>query len=313
MQYRQLGDSGLYLSAIALGGWINFESKIEEEEARRIVRTAYDGGVNFFDLADSYGYGEAERWMGNMLAEFPRHTLVISSKVFFPMSDDPNDRGLSRKHIMESIDRSLERLGTDYLDVYFCHRADPDTPLTETIRAMDDLIHQGKVLYWGTSEWDPALIEETVRICRANGCTPPRAEQPQYSMLHRENVEHNVLPVTREHGIGLVTYSPLAMGMLTGKYDEGIPEDSRFATEPWSKERLLTDANVERVRQLALVAGELGISRAQLALAWLLREPGVSSVLTGATKARQIEENLEAAGIELTGDVLAQIDRILAG
>ncbi len=312
MEYRHLGDSGLKVSTIALGGWINFESKIPEDEARQIIRTAYEGGVNFYDLADVYGYGQAERWMGAMLAEYPRHTLVISSKVFHPMSDDPNDRGLSRKHIMESIHRSLKNLGTDYLDIYFCHRADPDTPLYETIRAMDDLIHQGKVLYWGTSNWDPALLEETVRLCEANGYHPPRVEQPQYSLLYREYVEQKLLPVSRALGIGLVTYSPLAMGMLTGKYDDGIPEDSRFSTEPWSKERFFSEENVARVRKMAIVAGELGVTRAQLALAWVLRQEGVSSVITGATKVRQMEDNLGAAELKLTEDVLAELDRIFS-
>lgn len=312
MEYRRLGNAGSKVSTISFGGWINFESKIPEDEARQIVRTAYEGGVNFFDLADVYGFGEAERWMGGMLAEYPRHTLVISSKVYFPMSDDPNDQGLSRKHIMESIDKSLERLGTDYLDIYFCHRADENTPLLETIRAMDDLVHQGKVLYWGVSEWAPELIEETMRLCERGGYVPPQVDQPRYSMLARENVEENILPVTQEYGLGLVVYSPLAMGMLTGKYDEGIPDDSRFAREPWAKENILTDENVRRVRELAVIAGELDVTRAQLALAWVLRKQGVSSVITSATKVRQIEENLEAANLTLADDVLAEIDRVLS-
>lgn len=312
MEYRRLGNAGSKVSTISFGGWINFESKIPEDEARQIVRTAYEGGVNFFDLADVYGFGEAERWMGGMLAEYPRHTLVISSKVYFPMSDDPNDQGLSRKHIMESIDKSLERLGTDYLDIYFCHRADENTPLLETIRAMDDLVHQGKVLYWGVSEWAPELIEETMRLCERGGYVPPQVDQPRYSMLARENVEENILPVTQEYGLGLVVYSPLAMGMLTGKYDEGLPDDSRFAREPWAKENILTDENVRRVRELAVIAGELDVTRAQLALAWVLRKQGVSSVITSATKVRQIEENLEAANLTLADDVLAEIDRVLS-
>jgi voltage-dependent potassium channel beta subunit len=313
MEYRRLGESGLRLSVLGLGGWINFENKIAEDEARQAIRTAYEGGINFYDLADVYGNGEAERWMGGMLAEYPRHTLVISSKVYFPMSDDPNDRGLSRKHIMHSIDRSLKNLGTDYLDIYYCHRADPETPVEETIRAMDDLIHQGKVLYWGTSNWDPALLEETVDLCEEYGYFPPRAEQPLYSMLARDRFEDEVMPAAEELGIGLTTYSPLAMGMLTGKYDDGIPEDSRFATEPWSKERYFSDDNARRVRDLKMIAAELDITRAQLALAWILRQPAVSSVITGATKVRQVEDNLGAVGVELAGDILARIDRILEG
>ncbi len=310
MEYRQAGDSGLRISAVALGGWINFEAKIDEDEAREIIETAYEGGVNFFDMADVYGYGEAERWMGGMLAQYPRHTLVLSSKAGHPMSDDPNDTGLSRKHLFESVERSLRNLGTDYLDIYFCHRKDDETPLLETARAMDDLIRQGKILYWGTSNWEPERLRKTAELCAEHGLQPPRVEQPQYSMLYRERVEDEILPVADELGLGLVVWSPLAMGMLTGKYDSGIPEDSRFAKEPWSKERFFTEKNVERVRQLANVAGKLSVSRAQLALAWVLRQPGVSSVITSATKLRQIEANLEAAHLKLSDDVLAEIDRI---
>ena len=310
MEYRQVGDSGLRISAVALGGWINFEAKIDEDEAREIIETAYEGGVNFFDMADVYGYGEAERWMGGMLAQYPRHTLVLSSKAGHPMSDDPNDTGLSRKHLFESVERSLRNLGTDYLDIYFCHRKDDETPLLETARAMDDLIRQGKILHWGTSNWEPERLRKTAALCAEHGLQPPRVEQPQYSMLYRERVEGEILPVADELGLGLVVWSPLAMGMLTGKYDNGIPEDSRFAKEPWSKERFFSEKNVERVRQLANVAGKLSVSRAQLALAWVLRQPGVSSVITSATKLRQIEANLEAAHLKLSDDVLAEIDRI---
>lgn len=311
MEYRRLGDAGIRVSVLGLGGWINFEEKIPADEARRIVTTAYERGVNFYDLADVYGDGRAERWMGGMLADYPRHTLVISSKVFFPMSDDPNDRGLSRKHIMESIDRTLRRLGTDYLDIYFCHRADPDTPVYETARAMDDLIHRGKILYWGTSMWEPERIEEVVDLCEENGLIPPTVEQSKYSMLARRYVEDEVLPITRPRGIGLTVYSPLAQGMLTGKYDDGIPAGSRFDTEPWSRSDILTDENVEKVRALKIVAGELGVTRAQLALAWVLRQAGVSSVITGATRVDQLEENVAAADLTLAPDVVASIDRIL--
>ncbi len=313
MQYRRLGAAGMKISVLALGGWINFEAKIPQEEARRAIRTAYEGGINFYDLADVYGQGEAERWMGRLLRDYPRPALVISSKVCIPMSDDPNDRGLSRKHIMESIDRSLRNLGTDYLDIYFCHRPDPDTPLLETARAMDDLIHAGKVLYWGTSTWSAALLEETVRLCDRYGLHPPQAEQPQYSMLHREPVEHEILPAAAAHGIGLTVYSPLAMGMLTGKYDEGIPTGSRFDREPWATGRFLNEDNARRVRALRPLADGLGISRAQLALAWALRDPGISSVITGVTTAAQVQDNLRAAEVTLDAGTLAEIDAILAG
>ncbi|WP_029214595.1 aldo/keto reductase family protein [Kallotenue papyrolyticum] len=314
MQYRRLGSSGLKVSAISLGGWINYgEGKVAEEAARRVVERAYEQGINFFDLADIYGKGGAERQMGAILRQYPRHTLVISSKVFWPMSEDINDQGLSRKHIMESIDKSLERLGTDYLDIYFCHRPDPETPIEETARAMDDLIHQGKVLYWGTSEWSAAQIVEAYEICERYNLYKPVVEQPQYSMLYRERVEQQIMPVTAPRGIGLVVWSPLAQGMLTGKYDAGIPEDSRFAREPWARERYMTDANIERVRRLKAIADELGISRAQLALAWVLRTPAVSSAIIGATRPEQIDDNVRAAEVQLSAEVIERIEQILSG
>jgi len=308
MQYRRLGNAGMKVSSISLGGWINFgEGKVEQEAAFNVVKTAYDAGINFFDLADIYGRGEAEKQMGAMLAEFPRHTLVISTKVFWPMSDDINDRGLSRKHIMESIDKSLQRLGTDYVDIYFCHRPDPETPISETAHTMHDLVTAGKVLYWGTSEWEGWQIAEAYEICKANGWHLPKTEQPQYSMLHRERVEETILPVTKPRGIGVVPWSPLAMGMLTGKYDDGIPDDSRFGREEWAKKRYLNDTNAEIVRQLKPIADDLGISRAQLALAWLLKDEGVSSVITGATKPTQVTDNAAASEVELSSDVVEQI------
>lgn len=312
MQYRRLGAAGMKVSTVALGGWINFgEGKVAQDTARGIVETAYDSGINFFDLADVYGNGGAEEQMGAILKQYPRHTLVISTKVFWPMSDDINDRGLSRKHILESIDKSLKRLQTDYVDIYFCHRPDPETPIRETAQAMHTLIEQGKVLYWGTSEWSGAQITEAYEVCDRYGWHLPRVEQPQYSMLYRERVEGEILPVTAPRGIGLVTWSPLAMGMLTGKYDAGIPEDTRFQREPWAKERYFNDQNAARVRRLKPVADELGISRSQLALAWVLRHPGVSSVIIGATRPEQVQENVGAAEVELSADVITRIDEIL--
>jgi aryl-alcohol dehydrogenase-like predicted oxidoreductase len=229
------------------------------------------------------------------------------------MSDDVNDQGLSRKHIMESIDKSLQRLGTDYVDIYFCHRHDPETPVLETARAMDDLIRQGKVLYWGTSEWTGAQLAEVTEVCERYNLHRPQSEQPQYSMLYRERVEEEILPISEPRGIGLVVWSPLAMGMLTGKYDEGVPQDSRFGREDWARERFITEEHSAKVRQLAPLAEQLGISRGQLALAWVLRNNGVSSVITGATKAVQVEENVKAADVTLPADVIAEIDAILRG
>lgn len=312
MRYRRLGDAGMKVSVVALGGWINFgEGKMAEERAKAVVERAYERGVNFFDLADSYGKGEAERQMGALLGRYPRHTLVISTKLFWPMSDDVNDRGLSRKHIFESIDKSLKRLGTDYVDIYFCHRPDPETPIEETARAMDDLIRMGKVLYWGTSEWGAAEIAEAHSLCERYGWAKPKAEQPQYSMLWRERVEREIAPTTQPRGIGLVVWSPLAMGLLTGKYDDGIPADSRFAREEWARERMMTEENAARVRRLKPIAERLGITRSQLALAWALRSPAVSSVITGATRPEQVEENVAAAEVELSEEDLAEIERAL--
>jgi voltage-dependent potassium channel beta subunit len=314
MQYRRLGDAGMKVSAVSLGGWINFgEGKVEQDEARRVVETAYESGINFFDLADIYGRGEAEKQMGAVLKQYPRHTMVISTKVFWPMSDDVNDRGLSRKHLMESIDKSLDRLGLDYVDIYFCHRPDPETPIIETAHTMHDLVQQGKVLYWGTSVWSAAQIVEAYDICQRYGWHPPKTEQPQYSMLHRQVVEEQILPVTHPRGIGLVAFSPLGQGMLTGKYDDGIPADSRFAREEWAKNRFMNDANADKVRKLKPIADELGVSRSQLALAWVLRHPGVSSVITGATKAAQVEENVRAADVKLSEEQINRIEGVLRG
>lgn len=314
MQYRRLGSAGMKVSAIAFGGWINYgEGKVAQDEAERAVIRAYERGINYFDLADVYGRGEAEKQMGATLRQFPRHTLVIASKVFWPMSDDVNDRGLSRKHIMESIHKSLKRLDTDYVDIYFCHRHDSETPVEETVRTMHDLVTQGKVLYWGTSEWTGAQIQEALDICERYNLYKPQTEQPQYSMLVREVVEGDVLPVTAPNGIGLVVWSPLAQGMLTGKYDDGVAADSRFGRETWAKNSFYTDANIARVRQLKSVADELGISRTQLALAWVLRHKGVSSAITGATKAAQVDETAAAGDIKLSQDAIDAVEKILAG
>jgi voltage-dependent potassium channel beta subunit len=297
-----------------LGGWINFgEGKVAHYIARNVVETAYKQGINFFDLADIYGNGEAEKQMGAILKEYPRHTLVVSSKAFWPMSNDINDRGLSRKHILESLDKSLQRLGMDYVDIYFCHRPDPETPLRETIQAMNTLIEKGKVLYWGTSEWPADQIAAACDLCERHGWYLPKVEQPQYSMLHREPVESQVLPVAQARGIGLVAWSPLAMGMLTGKYDHGVPLDSRFHREAWAKERYMNEVSVDKVRRLKPIADELGLTRAQLALAWLLRHPGVSSVIAGATRPEQVLENVKAAEVSLDENVLRQIETVLKG
>lgn len=312
MEYRRLGSAGMKVSAVSLGGWINFgEGKVEQDAARSVVETAYEHGINFFDLADVYGSGEAEKQMGAILKQYPRHRLVVSSKVFWPMSDDINDRGLSRKHIVESIDKSLERLDIDYLDIYFCHRPDPETPIIETAHTMHNLVEQGKVLYWGTSEWKAAQIVEAYEICQRYGWYAPQTEQPQYSMLYRNPVESQVLPAALPRGIGLVAFSPLGQGMLTGKYDDGIPADSRFNREDWAKKRFVNDANMQKVRDLKPIADELGLTRAQLALAWVLAHDGVSSVITGATRADQVEDNIKAVEVRLSDEVMQRIEQVL--
>lgn len=313
MEYRRLGNAGLKISALSLGGWITFGNSVKDVElAKNIIRTAYDNGINFFDIADAYAKGESEKLMGTILKEFPRHTLVISSKLFWPISNDVNDRGLSRKHIMESIDKSLRHIGTDYLDMYFCHRYDEDTPLEETCRAMDDLIHQGKVLYWGTSEWTAAQIQDALNICERYNLYKPQVEQPQYNMLVSEKMENEILPLAEERGIGLVVWSPLASGFLTGKYDNGIPEGSRLDQEEWLRGRLLQDNIIEAVKELRPIADELGVTRSQMAIAWTLRQPGVSSAITGATKVSQLEETLKALDVKLDDEVLGKIDGVLA-
>lgn len=313
MQYRRLGNSGLKVSALSLGGWTTFgDSLTDPRLARDIIVKAYDSGINFFDIADIYARGEAERLMGSILKLFPRHTLVISSKAFWPMSDDVNDRGLSRKHLMESVEKSLQRIGTDYLDLYFCHRWDDDTPLEETVRAMDDLVHQGKILYWGTSEWTGAQIQQAMDLCERHSLYKPQVEQPQYNLLVRHKVEQDVLPVAERNGLGLVVWSPLASGLLTGKYDEALPDDSRLARIDWLRDQWYRQESIAAIRALKPIADSLGLTRAQLAIAWTLRQPGVSSAITGATKPAQLEETLKAVNVTLDAETLARVDEIFA-
>lgn len=311
MPYRRLGEAGIKVSALSLGGWTTFGSSVADPTTvSAILRAAYEAGVTFFDIADVYARGEAERAMGAVLRQFPRHELVVSSKVFWPMSDDVNDRGLSRKHILESVDKSLQRLGMDYLDLYFCHRWDADTPLEETMRAMDDLIRQGKILYWGTSEWTGAQLRLAHAVADRRNLRAPVVEQPQYNLLVRAKVEGDVRPAAAELGMGLVVWSPLASGVLTGKYDDGIPAGSRLDRVEWLRASTLTADFRARVRRFGELAAEVGISRARLALAWALAQPGVSSVITGATSVAQLEENLAALSVTLTDELRARLDQL---
>lgn len=313
MHYRRLGRAGLKVSEISLGAWITFGNQIEKQTASDLIHAAYDQGINYFDNSDAYANGEAETVMGQAIRDLPREALVISSKVFWPTMPGPNGRGLSRKHITESIHASLRRLGTDYVDLYFCHRYDPDTPLEEVARTMDDLIHQGKVLYWGTSEWQASQIANMMGICRQFGLNPPSMEQPQYNLFHRRGFEDEISPICREHGLGITTFSPLYQGLLTGKYNQSIPDGSRATLQgmPWVRDRITPD-RVAKVRQLTGLASGLELTTAQLSLAWILQRKEISSVITGATRLEQLDENLAAADAmeKLTEEVLDQIDAI---
>ncbi len=314
MEYRRLGQHGIKVSALSLGAWVTYGGQVGEDVARECMMAAFESGVNFFDNADVYANGNAERVMGKIIKDMKRSDLVISSKVFWPTGDGPNDRGLSRKHIMESAHASLKRLGTDYLDFYFCHRYDPEVPLEEVVRVMDDLVHQGKVLYWGTSEWRGSQIAQANGLARQWGLYPPALEQPHYNMFHRHIVETELVEAAGAYGTGLVTWSPLASGLLTGKYNDGIPEDSRLADPDYEWLRqIVTEERIAKVRQLTTIAQELGCSLAQLSIAWLLRLPEISSVITGASRASQVHENMKALEIlpKLTPDVLEQIEEIL--
>lgn len=312
MQHKRLGQHGIKVSEIGLGGWTTYGGTLKDDQLiRLILLRAYEAGINYFDIADIYAWGEAERRMGRVLGELPRHTLVVASKVFFPMSDDPNDQGLSRKHVHESIDKSLERLGMDYVDLYFAHRPDPEVPLEEIVRAFSDLVDRGKVLYWGTSEWPADRVSEAMELARTNGWHPPAVEQPEYSLLHRR-IERELFPLAEGAGLGLVVWSPLGQGLLTGKYDGGIPAGTRFERLPQFTGRLWTEENRRRVLAMKALADEAGLTRAQLALAWVLAHPEISSAIIGATSVEQLEENLGAAAAPVPQEILDRLGRLFA-
>ncbi len=298
------------VSSVSLGAWLTYGGSVENQTAAECLRAAIDNGINFIDVADIYARGEAEKVVGGVIKDYKRSDLVISSKVYWPMSDHVNDKGLSRKHIMESIDKTLQRLGTDYLDIYFCHRFDPETPLEETVRAMSDLVQAGKVIYWGTSVWEADQIEAAVGLARQHNGYLPQVEQPRYNMLDR-HIEPAIVPACAKHGLGLTVWSPLAQGLLTGKYSNGIPEGSRGADTNWLKGEL-TDANVAKIKTLGEIAAEHSITMGQLALAWVLRLPEISSVITGATKTSHVLDNIKAAEVQLSAETLGRIEEILA-
>lgn len=314
MNYRNLGKWGIKVSEIALGSWMtDVQGTQAVETAKMSVRRAYELGVNFFDCADAYSGGQAEVFLGNILKEYDRSSYVVSSKVFFPTGNGANDRGLSRKHIIEQIDKSLKNLQVDYLDMYFCHRYDESTPLEETLQTMSDLVAQGKVLYYGVSEWSPVQITEALYLIKEMGLRPMSVIQPQYHMMDRY-IEDEIIGICEKHGLGIVPFSPLAQGLLTGKYRQGqpIPEGSR-ATHQADKQinNLLTEENLNKVEKLVRIAEDLGTNLSVLALAWLLRKPQISSLITGASRPEQIENNAAASGLTLSDEVLEEIERIL--
>ena len=322
MRYRRLGTSGLQVSELSFGAWATFGESVQLNVARDCMYAAYDAGVNFFDNAEAYAGGRAEELMGQVLhdAGWRRDSFLVSSKVFFGAVSErkPNQHGLSRKHVIEACHQAMERLQVDYLDLYFCHRPDRNTPIEETVRAMSDLIQQGKVLYWGTSEWSAQEIMQAYSVARQYNLVPPTMEQPQYNMLFRERFESEYRRLYTEIGLGTTVWSPLASGLLTGKYNDGVPKDSRLAQPgyEWLRSIILgpeSAQNIAKVRTLAEIAGEVDASPAMLALAWCLKNPNVSTVITGATREQQVHENMRASEVadRLTPEILERIETTL--
>jgi voltage-dependent potassium channel beta subunit len=318
MEYRRLGSAGLKVSALSYGAWVSFKTQLSGDTAYDCMKAAYEAGVNFFDNAESYAGGEAEVLMGEALrrAGWRRASYIVSTKFYWGLNEGPNEKNtLNRKYLMQAIDGSLQRFGMDYVDLIFCHRADPNTPLEETVRAMHDIVQSGKALYWGTSEWSAAEIAAAWQIAERHHLHKPQMEQPQYNMFHRERVEKEYARLYGDIGLGLTIWSPLASGLLTGKYAAGLPEDSRAALPgyEWLRNSLTDEGRNASVRALQPLAAELGCSLAQLALAWCVKNPQVSTVITGASRVSQVQENMQALDVvaKLTPDVMARIDEIL--
>ncbi|MCE5209777.1 MAG: aldo/keto reductase [Chloroflexi bacterium] len=316
MEYRQMGKYGLRLSELSLGAWVTYGGQVGEEVALECMKAAHDYGVNYFDNAEAYANGEAEIVMGNVLKKmaWPRESYVVSTKIFWG-GKGPNDRGLSYKHIYEGVNKALKRLQVDYVDLVFCHRPDPHTPVEETVWAMDQIIRQGKALYWGTSMWSAASIMQADAVARLNGLRPPSMEQPVYNMLNRQRLELEYLPVFKELGYGSTIWSPLASGLLTGKYNNGIPQGSRATLKGFDfvKEAATDEQRLQKVRNLQPIAADLGCTLAQLALAWTLKNPNVSTTITGASRVEQVHENMKALDVVpvLTEDVMKCIEDVL--
>lgn len=318
MEYRNLGNTGLFLSELSYGSWETFSTKLNLHEAKELMAHAYDNGINFFDNAETYADGLAEEMMGQAIKElgWDRSSFVVSSKVFWGGSQ-PTQMGLSRKHVIEAANGALKRFNLDYIDLFYCHRPDKDTALIETIRAMDTLIKQGKILYWGTSEWDSHLIEDAFLLCEKYNLTPPSMEQPQYNLFEREKIELSYSYLFEDHNLGTTTWSPLSSGILTGKYLEGVPTGSRLSLKhlSWLQDFFLKEKNDQaaKVKKLEKLSKSLEMTLAQFSIAWCLKNQNVSSVILGASKISQLEENLKASELKekLTSEVLAEVDKIV--
>ncbi len=320
MEYRFLGRSGLQLSELSFGSWVTFSTQLDEDLACDSMEAAYNAGVNFFDNAEAYAHGQSEILMGKVFKRmgWKRSDLVVSTKIYWGGSG-PNDQGLSRKHLIEGTNAALARMQLDYVDLVFCHRPDPFTPVEETVRAMSYLVDQGTAFYWGTSEWPASQIAAAYEIAHRESLVPPTMEQPQYNMFTRKKMEEDYVPLFRQYGLGTTIWSPLASGLLTGKYNQGMPEGTRASLQgyEWLRRQFESpagQAKIEKARQLAPIAQELGCTMAQMALAWCLKNPNVSTVITGASRPEQVTENMKALDVvpKLTPDVMDRIEGILA-
>jgi voltage-dependent potassium channel beta subunit len=320
MEYRRLGKSGLQVSALSFGSWVSFSKQINDKVADELMGIAFDNGINFFDNAEIYSLGESEKMMGRVIKKkkWDRSSFLVSSKVFWGWrgkENKPNQTGLSRKHVIEACNEALVRLQVDYLDIYLCHRPDKQVPISETVFAMNTLIQQGKILYWGTSEWSGVEIREAHRVAAEFKLIGPITEQPQYNMFEREKIEKEYLDVYRTVGLGTTIWSPLASGLLSGKYNDGIPKTSRFALEgfDWLKDRWMLEDNIKKVKKISELATKLGVSTASLSIAWCIKNPNVSTAILGATKKQQLHENLKSLEVVpmLTPEIMEKIDGIM--
>lgn len=313
MRYNKIGQSGLNVSVLGLGTWLTFGTpSLDRFSSERLFRHALEAGINFFDTADSYSNGDSEAALGELISKLPRHDLVLSSKVFFPTGKGPNDFGLSRKHIRESLDRSLSRLGVDYLDMYLCHRFDKDVPLEETLSTIDDACRNGKILYWGTSEWPAEKIEDAFHLCSINGWQKPSFEQSEFNLLRPNRVRCELKTLVREDGLGIVGWSPLANGYLSGKYCEVVPESSRLASFGDMRNKLQTNRNREFIEKVSEIAENYKLTLSQLSLVWTLQEKSISSILMGVTSERQLAENLSAVDLlDNVDEAVSDVEQLL--